>query len=499
MHMTAEEIELKNKFENWAMKIQTNFIESPLFQPVGLELSCTSLIFEMKSDYPINFDSKIAEDIYPIAYYRPDTDSIHIFIEHESFKKRQSDQEKYAFLLFLLFHEANHKLLFHIRRGKDKDSMLWNIAADMEIHNTFYIYFEIMKSNAIYQMSNIYYNASNFIKPFLFDKIDPNKSEGLWEKDYLQNVAEEIYNDLEQSKVETIQEFTASMNGEPEENDKDSFSSSSVKVTVSKYKSKGGKEFTVTNIEFPEDYDKNLSEEQKQERENSALARKALMENTLQKQYEENVRSKGDGNSPCDKFLQKLFHVKIDWKKILKSSLATALEKSEYFSWAKPRTSLFALSESLYLPSQYEDDTAYGTLIIARDESGSMSNDECRKAASIILEAKDYYNKIVLIKHDTQIVSVDEFTDIDDDIKNMVLTRKTEGGTSHKEVFEFIRDYQKRNDEMISCCIFMTDLYSDIEETQNIIKDEIPRIYLCPTSCKDNDHSKIKGKIIGIE
>lgn len=497
--MTSQEIELKNKFENWAMKIQTNFIESPLFQPVGLELSCTSLIFEMKSDYPIDFNSEIAEDMYPIAYYRPDTDSIHIFIEHKSFQKRESDQEKYAFLLFLLFHEANHKLLFHVKRGKEKDSMLWNIAADMEIHNTFYIYCEIMKANPIYQMSNIWYNADNFIIRFLFDKKNPEKSEGVWEKEYLQNVAEEIYNDLENSKVEIVKEFNASFKDSDNENETNDGSGASIKVTISKYTSKSGKKFTTTNIEFPDANNNSLTEEEKQDRENSALARKAIMENTLQKQYEENIRSKGDGSSPCDIFLKKLFHVKIDWKKILKSSLATALEKSEYFSWAKPRTSLFGLSESLYLPSQYEDETAYGTLIIARDESGSMTNEECSKAASIILEAKEYYNKIIVLKHDTAIVSVNEFTDIDDRVKDMVMTRKTSGGTSHKEVFEFIRDYQKKNDDLISCCIFMTDLWSDIETTQNIINGEIPRIYLCPQSCVKGDHPGIKGKIIGIE
>jgi len=500
--MTIEERELKNKFENWAMKIQTNFIESPLFQPIGLELSCTGLFFEMKSDYPIEFGSEISEDLYPVAYYRPDTDSIHIFIEHISFSKRDSEQEKYAFLMFLLFHEASHKLLFHIKRGKEKDSMLWNIAADMEIHNTFYIYYEVMKANLTYQMSNIWHNSDSFIKKFLFDKNDPDKSEGLWEEEYLQNVAEEIYADLENSKIDVVKEFNASMKDSDEDGeskDDGDNSSKTVKITVSKYKSKGGKEFTVTNVEFPEDFDRNLSKEEREERDNSALVRKSIMENTLQKQYEENARSKGDGSTPLDKFLKKLFHVKIDWKKILKSSLMTALEKSEYFSWAKPRTSLFGLPDSLYLPSCCEDETGYGTLIIARDESGSMTNDECRKAASIILESKEYYNKIVVVKHDTKIVSVDEFTEIDDEIKNMALTRKTDGGTSHKEVFEFIRDYQKRNDEVISCCIFITDLWSDIESTQSIIRDDIPRIYLCPMSCIKDDHLKIKGKIIGIE
>ena len=490
--MSIEEDALKNTFENWAIKIQTNFIESPLFQPIGLELSCTALFFETRSDYSLDFNSEISDEMYPPAYYRPSTNSIHIFIEHKCFRIRESEIEKYAFLMFLLFHEANHKLLFHEKRGKEKDSLIWNIATDMEIHNTFYVYCEVMKANEIHQMSNIWFNANNFIIPFLFEKNDPVKNEGLFEMEYLQNIAEEIYNDLERSKVEEVKTFSINASNDEEQG-------GSAKVTVSTYTSKSGKKFTTTNIEFSDDED-GLTEEEKQDRENSALTRKAIMENTLQKQYEENVRSKGDENSPCDIFLKKLFHVTIDWRKILKSSLATALDKSEYFTWAKPRTSLFALPGSLYLPAQCEDENTYGTLIIARDESGSMTNEECQKAASIILEAKEFYKKIVVLKHDTKIVSINEIEDITDDVKNMLLTRKTAGGTSHVDVFQYIRDYSKtHDDDRISCCIFISDLYSDIEESQNIINDTIPRIYLCPKACMNQDHSRIKGKIIGIE
>ena len=163
MQLTTEEQELRRKFENWAMKIQTNFIESPLFQPVGLELSCTALVLETKCDCQIAHGD-VPEDSLPIAYYRPGTDSIHVFIEHSAFRKRESDQEKYAFLMFLLFHEANHRLLLHIRRGKGKDATLWNIAADMEIHNMLYVYYEIMKSNVTHQASGIWRCMANYVR-----------------------------------------------------------------------------------------------------------------------------------------------------------------------------------------------------------------------------------------------------------------------------------------------------------------------------------------------
>ena len=112
------------------------------------------------------------------------------------------------------------------------------------------------------------------------------------------------------------------------------------------------------------------------------------MKNNLQKCAE---RNKGHLPNNITSFLRKLFHVKIDWKKILRNSLQTILEKADYFTWAKPRTSLFALNNMPYLPSQDSDSNSYGTLIVARDESGSMSDQDCAKAASIIADAKNYY------------------------------------------------------------------------------------------------------------
>ena len=51
----------------------------------------------------------------------------------------------------------------------------------------------------------------------------------------------------------------------------------------------------------------------------------------------------------------------------------------------------------------------------------------------------------------------------------------------------------------ISCCIFITDMISDIENYQDIISNEIPIIYLSDKSNIDNSSSEIKGIKIPIE
>ena len=109
-----------------------------------------------------------------------------------------------------------------------------------------------------------------------------------------------------------------------------------------------GKTIKTTNVEFS-GKPKNISKDDIKNRENNELTRHTLMKNNLQKYVE---RNKGNLPNNITSFLRKLFHVKIDWKKILRNSLQTILEKADYFTWAKPRTSLFALNNMPYLPSQ---------------------------------------------------------------------------------------------------------------------------------------------------
>lgn len=494
--MTQREIELKNQFENWIIKFSYNLLESPLFQPIGLELAACKIVLETRSDYFLSNleNSEIAASLFPVAFYRPYTDSIHIFIEHETFLKRELLQEKQAWLLFLLIHEASHRLLAHVNRGKDKDRMLWNVATDMEIHNTIYTYRELMKNNEEFTRSPVCSMINSYIGPWILDKSVPDRADALFDMEYLENIAEEIYSDIYDSKQEDTKTFKIG-DGDDEK---------TVTVTVTTFKTRSGKTFTTTDVSFPNSVDQNDGADGGSQ-ENDSMIRKTLMENSMKdyaRQYEE--RTKGDTSCPCSKFLKKLFHIKVDWKSILRNSLVTALEVSEHFSWARPRTSLFGLPDAPYLPSQCEDEGAYGTVIIVRDESGSMTDEEVSKAASIIMEAKDYYQKIVVIKHDVLITSVNTFENIDPNITRMLFSRNSSGGTSHRDVFEWIRDYdiQNRDIERISCCIFITDMQSDILETQNILREDIPRIWLYPYAQDEYVKKNMKnvvGKKIVIE
>lgn len=519
--MSSEE--LVNKFKKLVMKANFEFLENKLFQPIGIELSTVPVILEVEETNPFK-NTGPYNSMIPPAYYRPDTDSIYIFIEHDSFLKRESYNEKFTFLMFLLFHEASHRLFMTKARSNDRDPELWNIATDLEIHNMYYVFSEVVKTNK--SAYSDFEKYCEYIDKFLIFKTNTPKelNEGLFEKEYLNCVAEEIYQNLLDSKKEFTKvlkfNFDSSSNASDEgqgktnndtnkdeeaPSDDESNADYDVKITISEYTLPSGKKISTSNIEFSNKNSspKDLSEHDQMNEENSKKLRKTILENTLKDEVAKAQR-RGHISSECHTFLKKLLHIKIDWVKILRNSLQSALEKSDYFSWSRPRTSLYGMQDAPYLPSQCYDFEGYGTLIVARDESGSMSDMEIAKAAGIIADAKSHYKKIIILKHDTSISEVYEIEELDERAKEILLKRSSMGGTSHKEVFEWIRDYHiktKDSDERISCLIFITDLWSDIVEHQEIVPNGLPKIYLAPLSSTEENSlvSNIKGSIIPVE
>ena len=555
--MNSSSASLIDLFEKWVIEIQYNMMTSELFQPIGLELSCSSIVFETKDDYSFKSMLEKDPDHCPLAWNNIAWSQIHIFIEHPLWDHKVGNEAKKAYLAFLLCHEAEHSLLMHLTRGNDYDSTLFNIAGDMEIHNMFYVYNEIIKNgNNGNRPTPLNLQFSNFIAPMLFNKkkkpqkdADLNDTwSGLWEEEYLNMTAEEIYASLQNSKQVQEEVFDFDMNGSDNEmsngdgsgdgqesngagenekekkdkknNKKNGNSNISVKVIKTTYTTKGGQEFTSVHVQFPKGMPNQDGTEKdegdEKEKAHSRMTRSTLSKNVLQKKLDEMTEQgsqRGTIPGACKEFLKKLLKVKVDWKKILKNSIVTAMEKDEYFSWAKPRHSLFGLDYDVYLPDQIESEASYGTLIVARDESGSMSNEEVAKAAQVIKESKEYYKKVIILKHDVEISTIDvledeKVTELDE---KMLLTRTASGGTSHKKVFEYIRDYNKQHEEgdpeRISACIFITDMESDIPETQNIAPVNIPRIWLVPRSArmfnndfyKDDSTPEISGKIIVLE
>ena len=483
--------------------------KNDLFVAQALELTATNIIFDDNNTFAF-------KDL-TFAYYNPITNSIHINAEDKFFKSVTSVKEENARMFFILFHEISHKLLLHTPRGAENDPDIWNIAADYEVHNMLYLNHELVKSSND-QLFEFTKTSMNILR---------DKSYGfLFSESVLDKIAEEIYcmikNSCEVSSSESFsfnideegnvvsENNNNSENGDKNNNNdktnnksnksnkstKDGGKSGEVKVSV--YTLPDGKQHKTVSITWPK-IDNKFQDEEKErlEKENSEL-RKQLWENNITASAE---KAKGSLGANVQKFLKKLFKIKLDWEKILKNSLNTILQKADEFSWAKTRISTFAMDLPT-LPGIDDSESGKGTLIVARDESGSMSDNDIRKAASIIVDAKEHYKKIIILKHDTDIVEEKEFDEVNDDVVKMLLTRSACGGTSHEKVFEYLTNYYKEhlydNDNKISCFISITDGCSDIQEYQDKIPAEIPIVYLASANCLEYFNG-VKGQIIPIE
>ena len=524
-----ERIVLLKKCEKQFQYISYCLTKSSLFVPIGLELNSTEVIFETANEFALKE--------YTFGYFNPITNAIHINVEDPFFLKKfyelnaknpgscsirqyfaneQNDMDFSAKLLFILFHEVNHKFFDHTKRRKERIATLWNIAADYEIHNMYYIYRQIFDPTE--NDCGILNSYMKIIDEFLLDG-----KTFMFDLKYVENIAEEIYQMIINSASNKSEKTTFKLDSDGNISDNNSNSSGSgnndgddngdgdgdsdgdgqsagtVEVTTTEYTLPNGQKYKAVDVKFngnkmAKDAQK-VAEEQAKNEKNTSL-NKALNELTMSQA----AKKKGNLSNECMKFLKKIFHIKIDWEKILRNSLQNILEKTDMFGWNSVRTSTFLLNNAPYLPAVVEDEDKYGTLVIARDESGSMSDNDIRKAVSIIIDAKTHYKDIILIKHDTEIVEINKFEEINDEVIKKICERKACGGTSHKEVFEYLRDYKESDqNHPISCFIGITDMYSDIEQYQSLVPTKIPMIWLVPVNDCEAHEATVRGKIIPIE
>jgi len=415
-------------------------------------------------------------------------------------------------MTFVLFHEVLHPQLLHGKRQKNKDGDCWNISCDFFINYLLWMLEKEQKSN-----------SSRIVK------MNVGNIEGImFSRDFHGLIEEEIYDVLQkkghfkkEEKFIEMEDFLDSLgqpgnsdadpnseddgNGGQKQDDKqkkgqspseaelkDSSSGMQAPVKITKINFKyGNNHYESTQIHLPEpDLSKMSEEDQKKAADRNktdAMANKML----------ENALMKGDISADLKKILSKLFKVKIDWEKILKDSILTALEKADEQSWGIPDPSWLANPMALpYLPTE-KDEEVLGDAIFAIDESGSMSDEDVQKGFSIVVDAWDHYKRLIVMKHDTQIkwTHVYDEKPSQEDIKQLT-TRRSYGGTSHRDVFQKLNELWKKDENSVSIFIGVSDMCSDIESTQDMAPYQIPRVWIVNS---DYQVPNLKGRVIRLK
>jgi predicted metal-dependent peptidase len=483
------------------------------FMPLALEIM----------NYEIILTGKALRNEFNPPPAMTDFSRIWIDVKHEFFTTCMDAGMSFSQVLCtLLFHEVGHPLLYHQKRIGHRDPAVWNSAGDFVIN--------LLLSNLENESSR---HTQNKLVDLNIRRIPQDNI--LLSDSYEGMVEEEIYCDLVNKETNrktyyvSVGDFEKMMDqnglgGGQSDSDEDGdeegdnqgdqgqggedegkgkgkpkisqdphdIDGPPVKITEIEFEV-DGQTHKSTHIEFPKPAPGSAKEEEQQKkRERNVQMNRKNFENTLMK---------GVGSENLKQFLGKLFKVPIDWEKILKDSLLTALQPSTDQVWHKPRTIwlLNAVRGMPYLPNN-DDEEVRGIAFFSIDESGSMGNDDIKKAISIVKDADEHYKSLCIMKHDDGVSKIYHYNEenlLDDDAIEELCTRQRCGGTSHKDVFRQINKFLKENpEEMASVYIGCTDLYSDIEQCQDDIDGSIPRIWLVNSDYSPNG---LIGRVIRLK
>lgn len=465
-------------------RIISRMLRDPNCLPMGLALL----------NYDIHF-LNLDEDI---TVFRG-TDTIYLNKKSKFLKARDNEEA----VTFLLLHEVCHIMFFHNARRKQRDHTLWDMATDYMVNGLLLYLSRLFDENLVKYDPHKMFSGEDY---FLFNP------------EYSHMLEEEIYDELAKTS-DIVSRITQDMFSEDKNNALSKQHLNGMprvvrsevmlrKETVRRTDIEG---MSTMGSQAPRDkefFDEENDDEQEGIKEdvegNSPVRpkdRDLLFESTkrqkneiflFKRMLEDALRSHTSMESR--KFLDLLSGVKVDWKRILRDSLNRALDRSAELSWGKPRLSWLVNTDRLpYLPN-YTEEPGQGTVIISIDESASMSDRAVANAIDIVCQAKDRYKKIYVIKHDVNITWTKECENIGPYEKKMLIERRHSGGTSHRNVFKEIARYVRSYEgDLVSAYIGVTDMESDIPESQDLLPSFIPKIYLTNTGSLPKG---IIGKVI---
>jgi len=387
----------------------------------------------------------------PVIHYNCNFEISTEGVEDPKVKKSIKDTNKAltqkSSIVLTLIHEALHLYLNHAHRApKNANYFVWNLACECEINEFLKLYGDEVKATASVNLS-----TDKAAKWF-----DAGISAQSLMRDYhisIQNtdLAEVIYDKL-MAEVDELMKALQKLidSGQLSEgNASDGSMSSPATVSIGK------------RVVTLGSYGGGLEESPDIE---GAVARMKK-----EAEYEERIGSSGNKNkgSVASSRLREL-NLKITKEKRLAEILRKVVKKSDAKLSKGGSLVTWQGFNSFYRhvakrPVTLERDKKINTLYLVVDESGSMSDTLLIKMLGIIygtVKKSVVLSRLVLIHHDVGI-TVDK-TNIND----IKFERKNQGGTSHHEVFKYLKEKAVKDD----MAIFLTDLYSDIESNWNILK-----------------------------
>ena len=448
-----------SKYYSIRDQVLEKFLRSNTFLPFGLEALKYPTIFT--SNVPLNAPAC--------------TDFKYIYLNPEDSFFKDIKVDIHTGLTFAYLHEISHNIFNHLSRGNGKDQHLWGYATDYFI-NLFLRNIELENKEWDEQCALISMRIDQYSDKILFS----TKFENMIEEE----IYEKLQKDGSYTTKESKQSYKDFLNdiGLSDDNVSDD---TQIKVTETELKY-GGKVNKKIFIEFPkiEQIDQNKDSE------------KSFDDSLAKQMFETRILSKGFQSSSFEKFIKRIFTTKVPWDVILRDSILIELQKKGDINYSRPRLTWLCNPTMPYL-TNIIDEEVYGTLVLLIDESGSMTDEDISKAVDIAQQSDSYYKNIYVIKHDSEVrwdkLYEDKLTKNDVDELCM---RRHSGGTSHRDAFNKVLEFEKKSNTFVSLVLCLTDMRSDLQESQKILPSRIPRIYL---KVLDYKVEGITGKTINVK
>ena len=468
------EKDIKNKikeFEKLSMKIESKLLRDSVFKPFGVALLGYQLNFGLFMNLPtcaIVFD---LNKIFMNIFYKPISDL----------------NEQY--LTFYILHEICHYILGHRNRMIDKKwiSGLANIAKDIEVENFIWKFEQLIKTEKYRNMCSISIDSKNTPDNVVSEEYDNMLAEEIYEK---------LKKDGKYENQEKDDKLSSFVPGLSNEFDKD--------VTVSQTSCNiRGRQFSQTSVRVKSD-DNNSNETKEQKPDSDIDKKRKQIEdstdkaiNTSRHMMQEFSKDIGIDSQDLKLLIERLFVVEIPWDEILMDLVTVYVRLENEVTWSRQRLSSFCNPILPELPG-YDDDEIFPTVVYANDESSSISEKDMQRTLNVILQSKNYFEELIVIRHSVDIAPIERYKsdEIGEKEQQEICTRKQCGGTSHEYVFKEVKRLYEEEDNIISCLICITDLWSDILKYQHIIPQDIPVIYIVTNDYNKDILKELNGKSI---
>ena len=370
------------------------------------------------------------------------------------------DDIKKEELIGIIIHEIMHVISYHLVRRGNRNPELWNIAADHIVNR-------MVKS-----LSDRYKHVSLGKGAILIENIH---------NDYPEINVEDLYDllkkDMDSDKPKYIQKITkqctcggsGQQTQEPGDGDNDGdgdgqcdkcggYKSITVDTTDGKSYT-GSNDTDIPPKANPQEVEKNSKN----------------MESKGRTLWHSPIISKGNMPGELVSYMDDIFEVEIPWHEILTNAILYHTQSDTESTWARRNIYI----RNVPLP-YYGDGTDVKVLVAVIDSSGSVSDDDLKIFAGVILGSLKHFKSLCILVHDTHLHQEFWFENEPSqmDIINAIKKIKGRGGTSHKDVFD--RMSFAVDEEDISVVVFLTDFESDVEQIHGDYHwlKEIPSIWV---------------------